>query len=203
MQHSSQQSFSWQLVSYERSAKLPSDSYTCAKILGENSECSCVAACSLLMSPPGWSGDFQHLQACTQNCGNFYLSKITRLQGSLDTAMSAPLDLPARFLQGLRRLHSFLFSPNTSFTLQPIEQGWDTEESWQQCCVFWLWTTSVSQSYKRVRALWLQGYFHSQPAENDGSPSCSPWWEPILLTSLALHLQHFRILFFWAWLKKF
>lgn len=136
------------------------------------------------MSPSGWSGDFQHLQACTQNCGNFYLSKITRLQGSLDTAMSVPLDLPARFLQGLRRLHSFLFSPNTSFTLQPIEQGWDIEESWQQCCVFWLWSTSVSQSYKRVRAPWLQGYFHScQPAEDDGSPSFSPLLHCIFNTS--------------------
>lgn len=111
---------------------------------------------------------------------------------------------PCQAPLGTQKASFFLFPPNTSFTLQPIEQGWDIEESWQQCCVFWLWTTSVSQSYKRVRAPWLQGYFHScQPAEDDGSPSCSPWWEPILLISLALHLQHFRILFSWAWLKKF
>lgn len=48
------------------------------------------------MSPPEWFGHFQHLQACAQNCGQFYLSKITCLQRSLDTITSVPLNPPSR-----------------------------------------------------------------------------------------------------------
>lgn len=148
------------------------------------------------MSPPEWSGDFQHLQACTRNCGNFYLSKLTHLQGSLDTAMSVPLGLPCQVPLEAQKAPFFFVSPK--HIIYPSAHRTGVRQRGKLAaglCILAVDNFSESELQQGKDSL-TAGVFSQLPAGWG-------WWDPILLIFFAMHPQHLRILVLWAWLKKF